>query len=107
MAQLVYETTDPDFADRALAAMHKHGIPSYRVGHGYSNKMAEFGPFGSAQSESQICLYIERDKDYVAANRVLIALGAVVEKPIPLWRVVAFAVIVVAASIWLVLKMDM
>jgi hypothetical protein len=65
--------------------------------------MAEFG---LAQPESQICLYIERDNDYVVANRVLIALGAVVEKPIPLWRVVAFAVIIMAASIWLVLKMN-
>jgi hypothetical protein len=106
LAQLVYETTDPDFADRALTAMRKHNIPCYRVGHGYSNKSAELGNFGRALTENQICIYIERDADYAAANRVLIDVGAVVDKPIPKWVFAAFAALAAIVSIWLAVELN-
>jgi hypothetical protein len=97
----VYETTDPEFAEKALAAMREHSIPCYRVGHGYSNAFAAFTR--GLPTESQICLYIEQDSDYVAANRILIGLGAVVEKAIPAWAYVAFAAFAAFAVVWVVL----
>jgi hypothetical protein len=62
LAQLVYETTDTDFADRALEAMRKAHIPCY---------------------------------DFSEANRILISLGAVEERPLPLRLI--FALLLVAA----------
>jgi hypothetical protein len=102
LALLVYETTDPEFAEQALSAMREQSIPCYRVGHGYSNASAAFAR--GVPTESQICLYIERDGDYVAANRILISLGAVVEKPIPMWAYVGFAAFALFAVVWVVLS---
>ena len=98
MALLVYETTDPDFAEKALASLREHSIPCYRVGHGYTNASGAFTR--GVPTESQICLYIEREGDYVAANRILIALGAIVERPIPRWVYVAFAAFAIFAVVW-------
>lgn len=98
MAQLVYETTDPDFADRAIKAMREADIPCYRVGHGYTWNAA--GTSGRAAAENQICIYIERETDYAEANRLLVKLGAVVEKPPPGWAVVAFLIVAALVAVW-------
>jgi hypothetical protein len=74
----VYETTDTDFANRAIEAMRDADIPCYRVGHGYSNS-AQY--VGRGFSENQVCIYIERDTDYAQANEILVKLGAVTESP--------------------------
>jgi hypothetical protein len=55
-------------------------------------------------TESQICLYIERKSDYLAANRIFIALGAVVEKTIPAWAYATFAVFALFAVVWVALS---
>ena len=68
MAQLVYETTDTDFADRAL--------------------------------EAQVCIYIERDTDFSEANRILISLGAVEERPLPLRLIFALLLVAAVLAIW-------
>ena len=92
--QLVYETTDPDFADRVVSAMRAHHIPCYRVGSGYRDREYHFP---GLPTESQVCIYIEHDHDVAAANRVLIEHGAIVEKPLRWWRVAGMIVVVAAA----------
>ena len=94
MAQLVYETTDPEFAARAITAMEEADIPCYQVGHGYASNAAHIA------TESQICLYIERDTDFTEANRILVNLGGVVEEPPPRWAVVAFLMVAAAVAVW-------
>ena len=78
MAQLVYETTDPDFASRALEAMREAGIACYRTGRGWAGDATYLG---RGFTENRLCIYIESDTDYVQANQILISLGAVVETP--------------------------
>lgn len=103
MAQLVYETTDPDFADRAITAFREADISCHRLGQGYHDDAAHL--YG-LPTESQISIYIERDTDYMEANRILISLGgAVVERSPPLWIVlgliaVAAIVAILAAVAW-------
>lgn len=65
MAQLVYETTDTDFADRALQALREAHIPCYRE-----------------------------------ANRILISLGAVEERPLPLRLIFALLLVAALLAIW-------
>jgi hypothetical protein len=95
LAQLVYETTDLDFADRAIAAMRAANIPCYRVGDSDTVAAAQYT--GRALTENQISVYIERDSDYVQANRILIGLGAAVERP-PSWRAIV-AILLIAAIV--------
>lgn len=97
MTQLVYETTDEDFANRAVAALQEADISSYRVGHGYRNDSAQ--PCG-LPTESQICIYIERDTDHAEANRILISLGAVVENPPPRWLIAGLIMVAAIVAIW-------
>jgi len=97
LAQLVYETTDTDFADRALEAMREAHIPCYRTGHGYQTE-AWYSARGS--SESQVCIYIERDTDFSEANRILISLGAVEERPLPLRLIFALLLVAAIVAIW-------
>jgi hypothetical protein len=91
LAQLVYETTDGDFADQAIQALRDAEISCYRVGHGYTNRQAALS--WGAGSEQQVCIYIEHDPDYAEANRILISLGAVVESR-PSLRVILGIVLV-------------
>jgi len=103
LAQLVYETTDTDFANRALEAMREAGIPCYRTGRGWSSNTTYPG---KGFTEDQVCLYIENDTDYVQANQILIRLGAVVEQPprLPSKAALFLMAIVVAAVVcWLTL----
>ena len=100
LPQLIYETTDTDFADRAIEALRDAGIPSYRVGRGYSSGSSYPG---KGFTEDEVCLYIENESDYRPANDVLIKLGAVVEEPPKLpSRKVLFVIvlIVVAVAFW-------
>jgi len=100
LPQLIYETTDTDFADRAIEALRNAGIPSYRVGRGYSSGSSYPG---KGFTEDEVCLYIENESDYRPANDILIKLGAVVEEPAKLpSRKVLFVIvlIVVAVAFW-------
>jgi hypothetical protein len=97
LAQLVYATTDPDFADSAITAMRAASIPCYRVGHGYSHAAAELG---RASTESQICIYIERDIDFAEANRILVGLGAAVEQPPPAWLIALIMLAAALIAVW-------
>jgi hypothetical protein len=81
-----------------MKAMREADIPCYRVGHGYTWSAAGFS--GRAATENQICLYVERDSDYGEANRILVKLGAVVEKPPPRWVIVAFLVAAAVVAVW-------
>ena len=97
MALLVYETTDTDFADRALAAMREADIPCYRTGHGYQT---ESWPGGRVSSGDQVCIYIERDLDSSEANRILISLGAAQERPPPLRLIVGLSILAAILAMW-------
>lgn len=104
MAQLVYETTDPDFADRAIRAMREADIPCYRVGRGYT--WSATGIIGRAATENQICLYIERDTDYARANEILVKLGAVTDGPSlpPKWVFLLLLFTAVLLGTWVALQ---
>jgi hypothetical protein len=100
LAQLVYETTDTTFADRAIEAMRAADISCYRIGRGYSNSSAYPG---KGLTEDQVCLYIETDTDYARANAILIELGAVTDDPrlLPKWVWGLFAVVAVVIGLWI------
>jgi len=98
LAQLIYETTDTEFADRAIEALRAADVPCYRTGHGYT---AEAQHMGRGFSEDQVCLYIERDTDWARANEILIGLGAVTERPLPpRWVLVLAAALLAMLSWW-------
>ena len=92
----VYETTDTDFANRAIDAMRAADIPCYRTGRGYSSDSSYSG---RGITENQVCIYIDHDSDYERANALLIQLGAVIEKPIKVPAWVLFGVGLVAAAL--------
>jgi len=77
---LIYQTSDPEFAGRAIEALDAHGIPCYRVGRGVQNLNATIGRW----TDDQISIYVRQQRDVSQANEILIGLGAVVEKPLRL-----------------------
>jgi len=97
LAQLIYETTDPDFADGAVRALQGADIPCYRVGHGYTSAAADIG---RAATENEICIYIERDTDYAEANRILISLGAALETSPPAWLIGLIMLTAALIALW-------
>jgi hypothetical protein len=78
-AILVYQTSDPDFANKAIEAMSADGIECFKDGEGYRDLTSRRRDLGNS-----ICIYIRQERDYRRANQILINLGAVVEKPIQL-----------------------
>ena len=78
LAQLLYETTDSAFADRALSALQDAEIGCYKTGRGYTEPGSHLR---GLPTESQVCIYIEQDADYARANDILIKLGAVIDAP--------------------------
>jgi hypothetical protein len=75
---LIYETTDPAFAARAVSTLEDAGIAAYKIGKGYSaTYVGRMLP-----TESQICIYIEQESDAGRANEILLKLGAVPEESI-------------------------
>jgi hypothetical protein len=100
----IYETTDPDFADRAIDALTRAGITAYRTGHGYSGNSAYPG---KGFTEDQVCIYIDNESDFRPANDVLIKLGAVVDTPpkLPSRRVIFLVALIIAAmSCWIAFR---
>jgi hypothetical protein len=89
---LLYQTSDPAFANRALEALQDAEIPCYRTGEGYWSIPTARRDLGTG-----ICIYIEREADYQAANEIIVKLGAAVDVPIrlPSRRVVFIVVFVV------------
>jgi hypothetical protein len=79
MAVLVYETEDDEFVDRALEELSSAGIRCYRFGPATVGDGSFRGRTGAMAS-----IYIERASDYLAANEILIKLGAVQDKPLRL-----------------------
>jgi hypothetical protein len=75
---LIYETTDPEFAARAVSALEDAGIAAYKTGTGYSETFHG----RMLPTESQVCIYIEQESDAGRANEILLKLGAVPEEPI-------------------------
>ena len=97
LAQLVYETTDTDFADRAIQALGDAEIPCHRTGHGYHSQSLH--PVRGS-GEDQVCIYIERDTDYAEANRILLSLGAAVERSPPVWLIAVIMLVAAIVAIW-------
>jgi hypothetical protein len=95
---LVYETSDPDFANRAIEALNQADIPSFKTGTGYR----DLRPGLRQDLGNTICLYIRRQVDYARANAILIRLGAYVERP-PELRVRKSMLVLVGALIAVVL----
>jgi hypothetical protein len=48
----------------------------------------------------EVCIYIERDTDFSEANRILISLGAVEERPLSLRLVFALLLVAALLAIW-------
>ena len=97
---LVYETSDPEFADEAIEKMQSAGVSCYRTGQGYSELGGPYRDLGNS-----ICIYIRRQEDYRQANDILIKAGAVVEKPIQfkIGKAALFVIGVVVAVILVIL----
>jgi hypothetical protein len=76
---LVYQTSDPRFADKATDAMQAAGIPCFQSGHGWVDLQLTRLNLGEG-----ICIYIRDGGDAPQANAILIELGAVVEQAVRL-----------------------
>jgi hypothetical protein len=76
---LVYQTSDPRFADKAIDAMEAAGIPCFQTGHGWVDPGLTRQGLGEG-----ICIYIRDEKDAPRASQTLIGLGAATETPIRL-----------------------
>ncbi len=91
----MYQTSDPEFADRGVAALEKAGIACYRLGEGARKLDPTFGRW----TDKQIGLYIKEPSEVPRANEILVSLGAVVDTPIRIPRawiiVLALAALVV------------
>ena|SRR5215831_9184696 len=77
---LVYQTSDPRFADSAVEAMAHAGIPAFRTGSGY----ADLRPGIRQDLEAGVCIFIRHEEDYSRANEILRELGAAPDEPIRL-----------------------
>jgi hypothetical protein len=73
---LLYQTSDSEFANRAVAALQKAGIGCCQRGRGWS-----FTQLPRLISNS-ICICIHDRRDYERANRIIIGLGAYVDPPL-------------------------
>jgi hypothetical protein len=78
--RLVYQTSDPQFAEKAVEAMADAGISCYRTGRGY----ADLRPGMRQDLGAGICIFIRRDEDYRRANEILVELGAAPDEPLRL-----------------------
>ena len=74
---LVYQTSDPRFADLAIEAMTQAGIPCFKTGQGY----VEMIPAAVRDLGNGICIYIRDPSDTQRANSILVGLGAAIETP--------------------------
>jgi hypothetical protein len=75
---LIYQTSDPDFAERAIDALREAGMECHRSGQGARRLSSTTGNW----TDKQIFIYIHREEAYQRANEVLIGLGAAVDKPL-------------------------
>jgi len=93
---LLYQTSDPRFADRAVEAMTQAGISCFRTGSGY----ADLRPGIRQDLASSVCIYIKRNEDYSRANEILRELGAAPDEPIKLpSRRVLFVLALIATAV--------
>lgn len=91
---LLYQTSDPKFADRAVEALREAGISCYRVGTGAERLHMVIGRW----TDSLITIYATGKVDPRRASQVLIELGAVVEQPFRLpnrWLIALIAAVLV------------
>jgi hypothetical protein len=94
---LVYQTSDPRFADRAIEAMTEANIPCFQTGRGWVDiSRAVLPDLGGG-----ICIYIRDAVDAARANAILIELGAVIETPpkLPSRRVIFLIVLIVTVLV--------
>jgi Putative prokaryotic signal transducing protein len=77
---LIYQTSDPGFAERAVQTLQEAEIPCYHTGTGY----AELHPGLNLDLSTGISIYIRNDHDYGRANELLVEIGAAVEEPLRL-----------------------
>jgi len=69
VAALLYQTTDGEFADRAIAELSGVGIRAFREGRGENEVFRGRG--------AMINIYVEKDSDYQRASQVLLDIGAI------------------------------
>lgn len=100
---LVYQTSDARFADKAVEALARAGIDSFRTGSGYVDLCSAV----RHDLSLGVCIYIRRQEDYRRANELLRDLGAVVDEPVKLpSRRVSFLLAFFAVLIALVVTLN-
>lgn len=92
---LVYQTSDPRFADKAVETMAQAGIDAFRTGSGY----ADLRPGIKQDLSSGVCIYIRRQGDYDRANEILRDLGAALDEPVKLPSRRALFLLALAATV--------
>src|SRR5690242_12190413 len=97
---LIYQTSDPQFANRAVDALREAGIDSYSIGEGARELNATLGRW----TDSQICIYIRQasEADSRRANEILVGLGGAMERPLRLpkpWLIVLIGAVLVVLGV--------
>lgn len=92
---LVYQTSDPRFADAAIEAMTQAHIACFKTGQGY----IDMNPAVVRDLGNNICIYIRDPSDIVRANSILVSLGAALQASpkLPSQRVIFLIVVILAA----------
>jgi len=95
----IYQTSDPDFADRAIRGLRDAGIACYQLDQGAPTLNASIGRW----TDDQISIYIEREADGRVASDILLKLGASAKQPVrlPNRRMLALVVAVLAVLVLL------
>jgi hypothetical protein len=80
---LLYQTSDPEFANRAIEALSGDGIQCYRLGSGF----VDIVPAIRQDLGAGISIYLRHEEDRGKANAILIRLGGVIDEPalLPTW----------------------
>ena len=95
---LIYQTSDPKFADRVVEALHRASISGHRSGGGVQELNATIGRW----TDDQVCIYILQESDARRANEILIGLGGAVDKALKLpspWVVLLVSAILVVVAV--------
>jgi hypothetical protein len=92
---LLYQTFDPDFAERAVETLSQAGIPCRHSGTAY----AALNPAQMGELGRSVCIFIERADDYRCANDILIGMGAAVDAPTKLPSRAAVLLIAIALGV--------
>lgn len=100
---LLYQTSDPNFADEIVEALRASGIEAYRVGEGVERIHAVH----RRSYADLVSIFVKSESDLARANDIAVKLGAIVEPPrrkLQPWQMVLITALIVFISLFVALN---